>query len=221
MAIPLTNAKLSEMGADVNRSLPVSLRDIALSRRALDFNNSESTSTADLRGSITSVQEYVGQYGTANNPTKGNPQLDWCHRKDMQSANLLQRPDCTQDANTGHLKLSFLWMGGSANQVGIQVNCYGKLPASGQFAVEVNHSSGHGQWRRRIEIVGSKSGWLQGSANIYAYSDDNKNTPIIFNPVDIDPDYPYLTVTCLTYVKSTNNSYNVRTEFGDIKAYLL
>lgn len=221
MAIPKANAKLSEMGADLNRSLPVSLRDIALSRRALDFDESGSVSTADLRGSITSAQEYMGKFNNDGN-------TDRCHRKDIQWVNLLENPQCSQNATNGYFTISFIFRppsGGAANYVGVQVNYYGKLPSSGKFSVEVNHSKGHGNsgsssGRRRIELVGSKTSWLQGGNYIYKYKDDRSNDPVLFNSVAIDPEYPYLTVTCYTYYGNANSSQSVRTEFGDVKAYL-
>lgn len=187
MAIPLTNAKLSEMGPDLDKGI-LPLSDKLLKQRSGNFAGNGSISTADLRGTIANTFPLSGTFNR-------NAKRYVSHWTVYDSYAVLTAKDCTQD-NIGKYTYSLTHKGGAAD-AGVQSYNYGKLPPSGQFIakfgnLQITSSTSYVFWQ--AEVIGSKTSWLQGGNKIYDYK-RSPGSGWTTDPIDIDPLYPYLTLS--------------------------
>lgn len=218
MAIPLTNAKLSEMGPDLGKGI-LPLSDKLLKQRSGNFTGNGSISTADLRGTIANTMTLNGLWDT------NNPRPYESHWRIFDQSNVLSAKDCTQDSNGKYFYS--LTHKGNLSDAGVQSYNYGKLPSSGQFIAKFGNiyvnSTSHTFWQ--LEVIGSKTSWLKGGNKVYTYKKITGNAATgpgwTTDPIDIDPLYPYLTLSVAFLFPGRTSSESRRGDCTGMEAYLV
>jgi hypothetical protein len=214
MAIPLTNAKLSEMGPDCDKGV-LPLSDTTLKRRAGDFTGNSSISTADLRGAILDVMPLEREFGPGAVSAR-----DKSHWKKYDPTGSINPGYSVTQSSSGPYYTYFRHTGGGGD-AGLTVQNYGLLPSSGQFQAVYTGMSDpgrHGFWQ--LEVVGSKTSWLKGGNKLYWYTIPGTANSKITSPIlDIDPSYLYLTITALQGLN--RGDYTRSGEIKGMRAYLV
>lgn len=191
MAIPKTNAKMSEMGPDCGLG-NVPITDLVLRRRAGNWSGSGNASTADLRGSIASNQILKGEY-SSRDPQKLDV-TNW-NLYDPKNVSDPNRRIVSQNAATGKFTYELRHLGGGADVV-LQALEFGMLPSSGKFKVAFGYAIHNGSRSYfRIEVIGSKTNFLQGGNKVYTYHDIPAYSTYTTEELNVDPEYRYLTIS--------------------------
>jgi hypothetical protein len=221
MAIPLTNAKLSEMGPDCDKGV-LPLSDITLKRRAGDFKGSSIISTADLRGSVAATMPYAGEYyNMAGSGSTAAPGRYKSHSKIYDPNNALTTKEASQDAN-GQYNFRLTHKGGLSD-AGVQCQDYGILPSGGKFQIEFYQcymQNTSYSWMQ-AEVVGSKTTWLKGGNKVYASKSINSGDSWTTSAIDVDPAYPYITLTIGLFFPGRTNSQTRTGSCKGMRAYLV
>lgn len=210
MAIPLTNASLVEALADCDQPAG-SLTNIYLQRRIYSTPVPSAPYTmSDVMGSVACIQDRAS--GSTYSPSKSYTSV-------FNGGAITGITRTIDPANGGSCTHSF---GREANKGdgGLIDRHIGYLPASGACRVQFETYGKGGQGEPKVEIIGSKTGWLAGGNKYYVTSAVLNNGSHVFD-FEIDPQYRYLTVNNQTIIKNSSQNKTGSGNFKYIKAFLI
>jgi hypothetical protein len=210
MAIPLANASLVAALADCDQT-PDKLTNIYLQRRVyVNPEPSAPYSLSDVMGSVACIQDR--QSGTNYTSSKSFTSV--------YNGGAVADTVRTLDPDNGGSCTHQFGRRANKGDAGLIDRHLGTLPPSGRCRVQFE-TYGKGQkGQPKVEIIGSKTGWLAGGNKYYVTSGELNNGAHVFD-FDIDPEYLYLSVNNQTIIPNGSRDDMGTGKFKYIKAFLI
>ena len=215
MAIPLTNASLVAALGDVEQGTAGTINNRYLKRRVyLTPTYGSTIAMSEVMGSVACVQDE----GSAGFPAVYKKNKSYKKTYNKYSGSTVYEHSIDPESG-GDIRMHFA---GVANKgdMGLQGLHIGILPPSGTCRVtfEVYGKSTYGS--PEIEVVGSKTGNLEGGNKYYLVKGPLSNGSHSFD-FNIDSQYPYLTFTTQLILYNQSSNRSAQGNFRNVKAFLI
>jgi len=211
MAIPLTNASLTECYDDLDMSSASSkkLREQFLFYRAMNWSQTGDLKMSDIQGTAAATMPYPGS-GTQRNKTY----------KSTYDPSLicLGDNDLNINVSSGAVSIYCQHLGSYANEIACMAKIYGQLPPNSQFIVVGDAYGNTSTCQQRIEVHGYKTGYGTGAHKLFGYIGGSANHTL--GPYNSE-DYPYLMISLHNNMPGQNSRKQGYTYYRNVRAKLV
>ena len=210
--IPLTNTKLTDCLADVDRPSPSTkkLTDNFLYYRALDWEKLSPLAMSDLQGTVACIMPHNGETNTRNRKSMT--------KTTYASPSYLMGDSSVSVDSKGRCSAYIQHVGGAANGISCIARAYGLLPPTGQLYVEFDRYSEDSYCSGSINVTAYATNYLSGASQ--SYFSEYGGGPRLVGPYTITSGKPYLVISLTNEISGGSNRRQGSSRWQNVRAWV-